>query len=156
MNPRLYAPVAVLALFLAANADADFGRYESHALSGNTLTVRSDRGELHLTAIDDAAFEVHYVEPGVRQLPSFALTDELKHNPPAIQTVVSESPSEIAFALPELTAVVSKSPVKRRVSEATVESNSSPRNTATTLTTRYAAFASRSTTARRSSAPGSV
>ncbi len=112
MNPRFFAPLVLSALLLAADASADFGHYESHAQSGNTLTIQSDRGELHLTAVNEAAFEVHYVEPGVRQLPSFALDAELDQNPPAVRTVISESASDIAFALPGLTAVVSKSPVR--------------------------------------------
>jgi len=112
LNPRLYAPLALSALLFAVDACADFGRYESHTQNGNTLTVHSDRGELRITAVNEAAFEVHYVEPGVRQLPSFALTAELDRNPPAIRTVVSESASDVAFALPGLTAVIGKSPVR--------------------------------------------
>ena len=54
---------------------ADFGEYRSHAGDSNALTVISTLGELRITAVDDSAFEVHYVEPGIRQLPSFALAD---------------------------------------------------------------------------------
>ena len=63
-----------LAVLLAAPmVHADFGEYQSHHLSGQTLTITSTAGELHISAVDDAAFEVHYVEDGVKQLPSFAI-----------------------------------------------------------------------------------
>ena len=103
-----YRYLLVAALLVALPARADFGSYESHALEGNTLVISSTRGELRLTAVDDAAFEVHYVEPGVRQLPSFALAG----SDAEVQTVVSASDSSISFAVPGLTAIVDKAPVR--------------------------------------------
>ncbi len=93
---------------LGAPAEADFGRYQEHVLDGDTLIVTSDRGELRIRAIDDGAFEVHYVEPGVRQLPSFALAQSLR----PVQATLSETEDDLAFAVPGLTAVIAKAPVR--------------------------------------------
>ena len=106
----IYRILLVTALLAAAPAEADFGSYESHAIEGNTLVVTSTRGELRLRAIDDAAFEVHYVEPGVRQLPSFALAE----NDVDVQTTLSVAGSSLAFSVPGLTAIVDKSPLRIR------------------------------------------
>ena len=117
-------PVLTVFAALAAPAEADFGRYQEHAIEGDTLVVTSDRGELRIRAIDDAAFEVHYVEPGVRQLPSFALDESpgprvrqlpsfaLDESPGSVQTAVSETDENLAFAVPGLTAVIDKAPVR--------------------------------------------
>jgi hypothetical protein len=66
----------ILMLLVALSATvsrADFGEYRAHEHLGNTLAMTTTQGQLRVTAVDDAAFEVHYIEPGVKQLPSFAL-----------------------------------------------------------------------------------
>ena len=103
----LRACLATLAVLVATPAHADFGDYESHRLEGNTLVVTTDRGEVRISAIDDGAFEVHYVEPGVRQLPSFALADRDVE----VDVVVAETAADILFGVPTLSAVITKSPL---------------------------------------------
>ncbi|MDH3611766.1 MAG: DUF5110 domain-containing protein [Gammaproteobacteria bacterium] len=101
--------IAVIAITLNTPfALADFGDYASHAVDGETLIVQTSLGELRVTAIDDAAFEVHYVEDGVKQLPSFALAGD----PPRITTAVTETETSLAFAIDGLIAVINKSPVR--------------------------------------------
>jgi len=95
------------ALFAASAAVADFGQYRSHTVNGQSLLVSSDRGELRITAVDDAAFEVHYLETGVKQLPSFAIGIRTTD----IVTALSESDETLAFMVDGLTAIVNKSPV---------------------------------------------
>ena len=103
---RLIATISItLCIPLAL---ADFGEYESHTVDGHSLIVQTSVGELRVTAIDDAGFEVHYVEDGVRQLPSFALAGTA----PDIRSAVSETEQSIAFAIDGLIAVVNKSPVR--------------------------------------------
>ncbi|MCG8370119.1 MAG: alpha-amylase family glycosyl hydrolase [Proteobacteria bacterium] len=97
-----------LLAFAASAAWADFGEYEGHALDGNTLTVSTSRGELHLTAVDDAAFEVHYVEAGVKQLPSFALAPRTRE----FAVATAETGKTLAVMIDGLTAIVDKSPVR--------------------------------------------
>ncbi len=63
----------IVALLATTTTWADFGEYRSHDLKDNLLVINSTLGELRITAVDDAAFEVHYIEDGVKQLPSFAI-----------------------------------------------------------------------------------
>jgi oligosaccharide 4-alpha-D-glucosyltransferase len=95
---------------LAQAALADFGNYESHALVGQALIVQTDIGEMSITAVDDAAFEVHYRQDGVKQLPSFALAGI----PLPIDVSASDRDDSIELSIEGLTAVVEKSPVRVR------------------------------------------
>jgi len=95
-------------LCLAAPARADFGEYRSHEVRDQTLAVQTTRGELRITAVDDAALEIHYVEDGVKQLPSFAMAGK----PVDVAMAVSETEQSIAYAIDGLIAVVNKSPVR--------------------------------------------
>ena len=104
--------VLLAVMATAAPAVADFGDYLGHETDGPGLTVKTTLGELRITAVDAAAFEVHYVEDGVRQLPSFALDSEL----PEIAGAVTETAQSLEFAIEGLTATVGKSPVTIRYS----------------------------------------
>jgi oligosaccharide 4-alpha-D-glucosyltransferase len=100
--------VLSVTLLTASSAIADFGQYQSHDISGQTLVIASDVGELRVTAVDDAAFEVHYVEHGVQQLPSFAIAPD-HINPVA---TVTDSDSTLSFRVEGLTAEIQKSPLR--------------------------------------------
>ena len=104
---RLFQLAAIALSLFTSTAYADFGQYLSHSVDGAALVVVSDMGELRITAIDDAAFEVHYVETGVQQLPSFAIDQR----PTDIVTALRESHETIAFMIDGITALVNKSPV---------------------------------------------
>ena len=106
MRPGL---ILALAIFLAAPAAADFGQYLNHNLDGESLVVVSDMGQLRITPVDDAAFEVHYIEDGVKQLPSFAI-DQARST--EITSAVIESDTSLAFTIDGITAIVDKSPVR--------------------------------------------
>ena len=95
-------------LLFSGFAWAAFGEYEDHELADQTLVIRTTMGELTIAAIDDAAFEVHYRESGVEQLPSFALDD----SDAFVNTSVRENDDSVEFEIDGLTAVVSKSPVR--------------------------------------------
>jgi oligosaccharide 4-alpha-D-glucosyltransferase len=77
----------VLCLTLLPAARADFGNYVDHAIVGTTLVVQTDIGELRVTPLDESAFEIHYAEDGLVQLPSFAL----RGSPPEIPTTFEET-----------------------------------------------------------------
>ena len=96
-------------LLAATSASADFGQYQEHRVENQSLIVTTDIGELRITPIDDDAFEVHYRQEGVRQLPSFAIAER---QPPRVTTAVSENESAVAFEIDGLTALVEKSPVR--------------------------------------------
>jgi oligosaccharide 4-alpha-D-glucosyltransferase len=101
----------ILMLLVALSATvsrADFGEYRAHEHLGNTLAMTTTQGQLRVTAVDDAAFEVHYIEPGVKQLPSFALAPKDRD----FAAVATETGRSIAFTIDGLTAVIDKSPVR--------------------------------------------
>ncbi len=97
----------LLWLFFAAQAGADFGEYRGHTQDGTSLVVTSSLGELKITPLDPSAFEVHYREKDVKQLPSFATTGAR----PELATAVLETDRTVAFSIDGLTAVVHKTPL---------------------------------------------
>ena len=99
---------ATLLVVTAAPAVADFGSYQDHSEAPSALIVGTDRGELRITALDDAAFEVHYVEPGIKQLPSFALATPSA----AVPTALAETADALTFQTDGLSVVVAKDPVR--------------------------------------------
>ena len=101
----------VAALLAVSPVLADFGQYRSHSLDGQSLIVVSDLGEVSITPVDDSAFEVHYREKGVRQLPSFAIDP---NRTTGVVSAVSETGSTLVFMIDGLTAVVDKAPVRVR------------------------------------------
>ncbi len=105
---RLIQLAAIGVSLLTATAYADFGQYRSHTVDGTSLVVVSDVGELRITALDDAAFEVHYLETGVRQLPSFAIDDR----PADVVTALAETDKTLTFSIDGIAAVVEKSPMR--------------------------------------------
>ncbi len=100
--------VVAAALLLSSTVRADFGDYVNHEVRGQTLTVTTTIGALHVTALNHEAFEIHYVEDGVRQLPSFAIAGD----PLPVTSVVSTTSGALAFTTGELTALVSRRPVR--------------------------------------------
>ncbi len=102
--------MAAMLLLCAQAALADFGSYESHALVGQELVVQTNIGEMSITAVDNAAFEVHYRERGVRQLPSFALDGA----PAELTAAVVDHGDSLEFTIDRLSAIVDKAPVRVR------------------------------------------
>ena len=105
---RIIVLAATLAAFAASVCRADFGEYRAYEHVGNTLTITTTQGQLRITAVDDAALEVHYIEQGVKQLPSFALAPQNRD----FAAAAAESENSVAFMIDGLTAVVDKSPVR--------------------------------------------
>ena len=104
MMLRLTAAALLLTSFAAR---ADFGDYEDHALLGQSLLVETTMGSLRITAVDDSAFYVHYVEDGVAQLPSFALAGI----PDPQATALTANEDTLELVIDGLTATVTRSPV---------------------------------------------
>ncbi|MEM9404299.1 MAG: TIM-barrel domain-containing protein, partial [Pseudomonadota bacterium] len=102
------AMIALAVLLHPAMASAAFGEYESYRHDGARVTIATSIGTLTISAIDDAAFEIHYQENEVRQLPSFA-----RSRPDASVPVdVVEHDSFLTVTVNDLSAVVAKSPVR--------------------------------------------
>ncbi len=100
----LVRALALSAIF-CGTADADFGDYLAHEIGGQSLTIETSRGTIRLTAVDDGAIYVHYVEDGVKQLPSFALDPAIE----AVTTAVHDGADSIEFGTDLITAKISKS-----------------------------------------------
>jgi oligosaccharide 4-alpha-D-glucosyltransferase len=98
----------ILVALWAAQASADFGDYRSHEQRDQSLLVNTDVGQLRLTVIDKAGFEVHYTPEGREQLPSFALAPP----PPQLHARLEESDTQLTFAADELVAVIDKFPLR--------------------------------------------
>ena len=110
MKTLLFALIAATAATWATPVVADFGDYRSHEQQGQTLLVTTDVGQLRITVIDEAAFEVHYVAEDSARFPSFALAGP----PPQLHARLEETDATLVFAADELTAVIEKSPVQIR------------------------------------------
>ena len=110
MNTRFPALIAALLAISATPAVADFGDYQTHELQGQSLLVKTDVGQLRLTVIDEAGFEVHYVTKDTTQYPSFALAGP----PPQLRADFEETETTLVFSAEELTAVIDKSPLRIR------------------------------------------
>ncbi|MEL7311782.1 MAG: TIM-barrel domain-containing protein [Pseudomonadota bacterium] len=94
-----------LCLLLAAQtAHAEFGQYQSHTLDDQSIEIATDRGTIRLTLVHALAVYAHFLEPGVEQLPSFALSGE--QAPTAV--VVSETDDTLTFGSDRLVAVLQK------------------------------------------------
>ena len=93
-----------VALLATTTTWADFGDYRGHELNDDTLVITSTLGELRITAVDDAAFEVHYVEDGVKQTtvrPGRNLATYRAVVPDSERTTINLALSETFTRLPE-------------------------------------------------------
>jgi oligosaccharide 4-alpha-D-glucosyltransferase len=100
--------LVLIGICWAGAAQADFGDYVRHRADLQTLVVETDMGELQITTIDDAGFEIHYRETGHTQLPSFALSGPSAQ----VRSQFTETDTTLEFAAPGLTAIIQKSPVR--------------------------------------------
>ncbi len=105
---RFAAVLLIAASLLSDEAWGDFGEYRRHSHVGQSLNVETGVGSLRITAVDDAAFEVHYREDGITQLPSFALADDVGD----VRNVLTETDESLIFSVSGLTAIVNKSPLR--------------------------------------------
>lgn len=82
-------------------------QYQQHSLSGNTLTVDTDEGQLSLTFYQPEVVEAFYQPTGVKQLPSFSISQR----PDALQLRLSEQDDTLTLASDSLTVVINKAPL---------------------------------------------
>ncbi|WP_160154658.1 TIM-barrel domain-containing protein [Microbulbifer sp. ALW1] len=81
--------------------------YQSHQLLDNKLVIETSDSQVTLSPLNSAALEVHYQRDGLKQLPSFARSNQLKAD---VQAQLSVSEQALRYSLGELTAVIHKSP----------------------------------------------
>ena len=95
---------ALLALALPRWSAADFGDYRAHSLVGQTLAITTTRGTVTLDLVNPTTLSVHYVEPGVEQLPSFALSGERA----STVAVLAETADALLFGSERLMAEIDR------------------------------------------------
>ncbi|MDT0581687.1 TIM-barrel domain-containing protein [Brumicola blandensis] len=71
------------------------------------LHISSEKIELTITALNDSTFEVSYEADGVKQLPSFALSEEVKQRD-LIVTELSQNEKAFTFSAKNISAVINK------------------------------------------------
>jgi len=103
MSLNIAAILAATCSFSALSAD-----YQSHQLTDGKLTIVTDEGALSLTALNDQAIEAHYQPEGLKQLPSFALADDLAYPDASVQ----QTRDRLTFNAGKMSAVVDKSPIR--------------------------------------------
>ena len=79
--------------------------YLSHQVTDTALLIQSEVGEVKFTALPGEAIEVHYLQSGITQLPSFAIDESLV----PVKAEVTEQESTISLGNGALTAVIEKS-----------------------------------------------
>ena len=84
--------------------------YLGHQLDGQVLTVRTDEGNVQLTAWHSEAFAVHYQPTGVKQLPSFALAGK----PESVMVSLTDKGEGLVFNAGDIQAHVRKAPLRVR------------------------------------------
>lgn len=110
MNQKLSALLWALALLLAnplLTQAAEPRQYLGHQVSEQSLTITTSDGSVTLSPRGQAALEVQYRQPGLKQLPSFAIADT-SARPAAAR--LRETESELIYSLDGLSAVIRKSP----------------------------------------------
>lgn len=103
--PAILRYLCACAVLFMSPAYAEFGQHVSHSLDGQRLSIATTRGDIHLKLINPNVIYAHFVQPGVEQLPSFALAGDIEPT----QAFVSESADHLSFGSESLTARIDKS-----------------------------------------------
>ena len=98
--------IALLA-FLAAPALLA-AQYQQHNLLDNTLRINTDEGTVSLTFYQNDVVEAFYQAAGVKQLPSFAISQ----TPAKLTLQLKETANTLTFSSKSLSVSIEKSPLK--------------------------------------------
>jgi len=96
---------AFFAIFLISSCSI-FGNqnYISHSVSDNSVVVTTKYGDVKYSALSEGAIEVHYLQNGIKQLPSFSKQESLKVQP----LTVEDRWSTITLTNGDLSAEINK------------------------------------------------
>ena len=83
-------------------------QYQQHDLQGSTLNIKTDEGAVTLTFYQDDVVEAFYQAKGVKQLPSFSVSQ----NPADIALRLQETADKLILSSAGLTVNIEKSPLK--------------------------------------------
>jgi oligosaccharide 4-alpha-D-glucosyltransferase len=99
--------VFALITFCCAFASAA-AQYQAHQLDGNTLYIQTDEGKLSLTFYQSDVIEAFYQPFGVKQLPSFSISQQ----PQPLALNVADSDKSLRVSSASLSVAINKSPLQ--------------------------------------------
>ena len=98
--------IVLIALFISPALLA--AQYQQHNLHGNTLSISTDEGELSLTFYQSDVVEAFYQPAGVKQLPSFAISQR----PADVALQLQDAADRLTLSSDSLTVQIEKTPLK--------------------------------------------
>lgn len=98
--------VFALISFCCAFASAA-AQYQAHQLDGNTLHIQTDEGNVSLTFYQSDVIEAFYQPSGVKQLPSFSISQQ----PQPLTLNLTESDKSLRVSSASLSVAINKSPL---------------------------------------------
>ncbi|MEW5682961.1 MAG: TIM-barrel domain-containing protein [Pseudomonadota bacterium] len=98
--------VFALITFCCAFASAA-AQYQAHQLDGNTLHIQTDEGQVSLTFYQHDVVEAFYQPSGVKQLPSFSISQQ----PQPLDLNVADSDKSLRVSSASLSVAINKSPL---------------------------------------------
>jgi oligosaccharide 4-alpha-D-glucosyltransferase len=101
----VFAFITLCCAFYSAAA-----QYQAHQLDGNHLQIETDAGKLSLTFYQNDVVEAFYQPAGVKQLPSFSISQQ----PAAVDLHLSEAADTLTLASAGLTVKINKAPLQLR------------------------------------------
>ena len=101
---RLFFVLFTLCCAIAAQA----AQYQQHSLQGNTLNIQTDSGQLSLTFYQNDVVEAFYQGEGVKQLPSFSISQQSEPQ----QLRLTESAEALTLGSASLTVKINKAPLQ--------------------------------------------
>lgn len=93
---------------LCCTAAAQAAQYQQHSLTGNTLTIQTDSGQLSLTFYQNDVVEAFYQGEGIKQLPSFSISQQSEPQ----QLRLTESAAALTLGSASLTVKINKAPLQ--------------------------------------------
>ncbi|MBU1310008.1 MAG: DUF5110 domain-containing protein, partial [Gammaproteobacteria bacterium] len=85
-------------------------QYQAHQLVGNRLQIETDAGKLSLQFFQNDVVEAFYQPDGVKQLPSFSISQQ----PAPVALTLAETDSSLTLSSASLTLKINKAPLQIR------------------------------------------
>ncbi|MDP2714425.1 TIM-barrel domain-containing protein [Rheinheimera sp.] len=99
----LFALITLCCAFCSTAA-----QYQAHQFDGNSLLIQTDKGKLSLTFYQNDVVEAFYQADGVKQLPSFSISQQ----PEAVALTLAETDNSLTLSSASLTLKINKAPLQ--------------------------------------------
>ena len=101
----VFAFITLCCAFYSAAA-----QYQAHQLDSNSLQIDTDVGKVSLTFYQSEVVEAFYQPDGVKQLPSFSISQQ----PGAVALTLAETDNSLTLSSASLTLKINKAPLQIR------------------------------------------